>query len=347
MPSNSRLAVEVRGATDAPEQEKSGGNADNVHCLKAVFPLKAEGLYTDSLPRLYSGTEWYGVGIAGRVLELKTGLDSVRPQKGGGCRGQVGDFSRASSRRLLRMTSMVEWDLLGSKVLVTLTYPESFPTDGREAKRHLKNFRARWWRKWGRPVTEVWKMEFQYRGAPHFHLLIPFTGDVRALKAWASNAWYEVCGRISDAHLMAGTNVKFVHSDCSGYLADMNAKKGHQNETPVFFVNPGRYWGVCGERPHMRGVILSEAEYHTLRRVVVAWKRATSHPRRCGVVVPEPRILKVRKPNGRRVNRKFPPLGGRAGGRLTGRWYVCPGSSRDALVRLARVLGRPVVPLII
>ena len=341
------MLTAVSGAVlDAPDQGERDRSADKGHLSDWSFRRNNEGHYTDKFPRHFDGTTEYGVGVSGRVLELRAQFGWARLQNGGGVRGEVVDFSRASSRRLMRTTSMVEWDLLGRKVLVTLTYPEGLaPVDGREAKRHLKNFRARWRRRWGVPVTEVWKMEFHANGSPHFHLMIPWDGQHADMKGWLSNAWYEVCGKLSDAHLLAGTNVKFVHSDCSGYLADINAKKGHQNRKPVFFVNPGRYWNVCGERPKISGCHLSEDEFYRLRRAVVSWRRSQYRRDANGVAVVEPRILPIRKPNGRKARRKVPAIGGRAGGRLSGRWYLCPASSREVLAQLVRVLDRPVVPL--
>ena len=60
----------------------------------------------------------------------------------------------------------------------------------------------RWARRWGggRRPPHIWKLEFQRRGAPHFHILIAQpSGDLRTFRAWLSEAWAEVVGH-TDAH---------------------------------------------------------------------------------------------------------------------------------------------------
>jgi hypothetical protein len=58
----------------------------------------------------------------------------------------------------------------------------------------LDVFRRRWLDVLGYPLRGAWKLEFQTRGAPHFHLLVPvpaLVGTVR-FETWLSAAWASV-----------------------------------------------------------------------------------------------------------------------------------------------------------
>lgn len=98
--------------------------------------------------------------------------------------GEVGEriitgWSRRSRARMV--ATMAELDLApllmqdNAPAMVTLTYPSDWETvapDGETVKKHLKELRARFRRAWDADLMAVWKLEFQRRGAPHFHLLM-------------------------------------------------------------------------------------------------------------------------------------------------------------------------------
>jgi hypothetical protein len=57
--------------------------------------------------------------------------------------------------------------------MLTLTYPGDWlavAPNGEAVKRHLAALAKRYERVWGEPLVCIWKLEFQARGAPHFHL---------------------------------------------------------------------------------------------------------------------------------------------------------------------------------
>lgn len=111
-------------------------------------------------------------------------------QVGGGKRKNVSTFSAASRKRLLE--KLARLDPAKSEFppsFIALTYPKQFP-DPMTAKRHLQTF----WKRLRRVCPEgsaVWRLEFQERGAPHFHLIYfgPFIGKY-LLQKW----WGEVIG---------------------------------------------------------------------------------------------------------------------------------------------------------
>lgn len=106
----------------------------------------------------------------------------VRPI--GSTRGDVTVFSKRSRHRILKMFSKLSWK--GRKaIFVTLTYPEAYP-DPHTAKRHLRAFLKRVYRLVGKRAN-VWRLEFQERGAPHFHILfvdLPWIDKEKIQEMW-------------------------------------------------------------------------------------------------------------------------------------------------------------------
>ncbi len=105
------------------------------------------------------------------------------------------------------------------------------------------------------------EMEFQRRGAVHFHLWVCVREsslsyeEIHDRRVWCSREWFEVAGSGSQAHLCAGTQVKLlVGSDerqhavnyFKGYLSRKSKAKEYQNRVPDGFSDPGRFWGAIG-----------------------------------------------------------------------------------------------------
>lgn len=126
---------------------------------------------------------------ANRVLDAPI----IMPSDEEGEPRQIRDWSRKSRARMV--SSIAELDLFplvskdGRLVMVTLTYPggwEDVVPDGPTAKRHLRAFFRRIEHEFGVQLVCIWKMEFQARGAPHFHILMSVptgrAGEARELE---------------------------------------------------------------------------------------------------------------------------------------------------------------------
>lgn len=127
-------------------------------------------------------------------------------------------------------------------VMVTLTYPNEYPSDGKEVKRHLKWFIV-WMGRSGGVASYFWFMEFQRRGAPHFHI---FTsgGELLKMKTAVSEHWYKIVDSGDTKHLKAGTRVeKLRRADAAGRYAAKYAGKPHQKKVPQGYQDVGRWWG--------------------------------------------------------------------------------------------------------
>jgi hypothetical protein len=142
---------------------------------------------------------------------------------------------------MLRHFATMNRDVLSGSLLVTLTYPRSFPTEPSISKRHFHAFSKRLLRAY--PTSSAtWKLEYQTRGAPHYHLIV--SGISFLERTWLSKAWYEVVGSGDPRHLRAGTQVERCDStrQALAYAAKYCAKVS--TGAPVAHV--GRFWGVIG-----------------------------------------------------------------------------------------------------
>jgi len=155
-------------------------------------------------------------------------------------REKIVAFTESSGQRLRRA---VDNSWCAFRVFGTLTYPQQFPTDGREVKRHWKAFIERL-RRIGYLQTEslVWWLEFQQRGAPHFHFLATRYIDYR----WVAGAWAE----ITNGNVRTCSSVeKLKHPESAGAYAAKYAAKREQKTAPPGFTDIGRWWGRSGRRP--------------------------------------------------------------------------------------------------
>lgn len=108
--------------------------------------------------------------VYARAVEKKTVLVQRR-RVGGGIRSEITQFSKESRLRLMKTLAKAR---KLPKWFVTLTYPQQFPA-AYEAKMDCKRFLDnlfQWHKNNGKQMFCIWRLEFQNRGAPHFHLLI-------------------------------------------------------------------------------------------------------------------------------------------------------------------------------
>lgn len=207
-------------------------------------------------------------------------------------RGEVKGFSPKSRWRMMLRMGEIDFQKAGLPTFVTLTYPGEWGSDWKEWKEHLHRWitdclQERWPGAWG-----VWRIEFQQRGAPHYHLLVwdgpqieaieavrpngkmamvPLPGSAanQEIWAWVGETWYRKVGSGDERHLQAGTRtepiaqIEGVFAYCSKYIA--KASEGHE---PECF---GRVWGVFGRKywkSNKQETELDRAEWLYVRRVM-------------------------------------------------------------------------------
>jgi hypothetical protein len=161
-------------------------------------------------------------------------------------RGIIKEFSRQSRRRLFDLLNSLDKSL-EKAIFVTLTYGQSWP-DSKTVKKHLDNFLKRVSRRFP-GASGVWRLEFQQRGAPHFHLLLfnmPFW-DKHAL----ADAWFEIVGDEYADNSQGEPRAPFTRIEAclsykhiTRYLSKYVAKVGDVGLTSSHISPPGRFWGV-------------------------------------------------------------------------------------------------------
>lgn len=210
------------------------------------------------------------VALGGAHLRLKAPVGSVA-RVGGGMRGEIKEFSRSARKRLMIYFNQLNLAEIDHKPLfITLTYPSVFPADINESKAHLEAFTKRLIRRYPRAAV-VWKLEYQKRGAPHYHLLVfnvPFIPF-----AFVSSAWYDCVASGQPEHLAAGTRVERIRSwrGVLYYASKYLGKTGYQPAA----CRPGRFWGIINRKFLPRRVLvlaLGWRTWYSLRRAL--WRYA-------------------------------------------------------------------------
>lgn len=193
--------------------------------------------------------------LQGHLLVISNHVNVPTSFKSPGWRKQVTGFSKSSSWRMRRYlrTCRANYD-----ALITLTYPEGYPSDGRVFKEHLRRFLQECSRENQRIFNRTdggvspdsfscfWFMEFQSRGAAHFHI---FTNG-RFPKQWIAKRWFDIVGSDDLRHYRAGTRIEKIRAGRRGTVAYAGkyAAKTEQKDVPEWVKNAGRFWGITGDR---------------------------------------------------------------------------------------------------
>jgi hypothetical protein len=219
-----------------------------------------------------------------------------------GIKGPVKGFSRVSRRNLLRRLASINRRAFRASrvrvIAIALTYPHEYPEDSETCKSHLKALRKRLERKYG-PFAAFWRMGIQKRGAFHFHLLLflpPSCGSLQELRHLVSSSWYEVCGKVSEGHLHAGTNVEQVRNwrKATSYAERYLAKEEEFPEGR----QTGRIWGRWNEDlvpVRWKTVQVSLQDAHRIRRVYrkLAKRKGSGGLRRLTVFVRYENVVRL------------------------------------------------------
>lgn len=164
-------------------------------------------------------------------------------------RGRIKEWSNASRARLKRLMCMMRREAMSQALVVTLTYPREAPAPEDHAiyKRHLHTFQVALIRRWS-SCSGVWKLEFQSRGAAHYHLMLFGLNEtpLAEVRDWVRAVWYRIA-HAGDVHGgVAGTQVDPIKSPggAAHYLVKYIGK-GDQTLPGNF---SGRYWGKINAR---------------------------------------------------------------------------------------------------
>lgn len=249
------------------QEAKRGCPLGNVHIsAETLIPTSAQAFHLQRAAMM--GVENHAaLQHAPRVKVLSGGVvakqfkgdngNMPRP----GPRGQVKGFSSSSARRM--RLKFMRLDLRACDfTFVTLTWHNFWHDDWREWKKARRRFEARLKYYFPCWVGHVWRLEFQQRGAPHYHLLVGWKKGHRPqenwLTSWVRAVWNECIGAVGDRdHLKHGAKCINVQEGPGGmgaivgYLCKEMGKTDQaclRDENGELLAT-GRTWGIVGNIP--------------------------------------------------------------------------------------------------
>jgi len=181
----------------------------------------------------------------------------------------MGSVTRGDRKKITRLTKKARTRLafiaLATPVefhsMMTLTYGPTVPLDGEIVKHNLwtflKTFRAKY------KADYLWVIEFQRRGAPHFHIITTIPNVSQIDRVWMAATWLQCLGYgdlpfrdngLDDDEVDEGQKIWRVHTHRSAwenirekdggvrYMVKY-ATKTYQKTVPTQYQNVGRFWG--------------------------------------------------------------------------------------------------------
>jgi len=207
-------------------------------------------------------------------------------QVGGGIRSRIQGFTRRSRHSLMRTINRINTAQVGPMGFLTFTYHENWQE--RDVKRDLDLYFKRLRRRFP-GLSYVWRLEYQRRGAPHFHVLIFFpTNQVLDIEdeALLADHWHQVVDEGNIHHAKHGTKVKIFEDSFEGVrIYTMKyCTKMKEGGTVTLEGYTGSYWGKSQNLPMaaLDELVLDEGEEVEARRQIRNWlrKRPEEYARR-------------------------------------------------------------------
>jgi hypothetical protein len=243
--------------------------------------------------------------------------------------------SKSRSSMVARLSSLDYSNMLSDPdaipIMATLTYPGDWETvvpDAETAKKHLRAFQKRYERAFGEKLTAIWKMEFQRRGAVHFHVFMNMRIQKKEFEKWLSLTWTEIVNppdkEEKRKHLLAGTGVdiatglkatdaKLVAIYFSKHNSPNRGSKEYQNRPPQKWLDQGsvgRFWGYWHLSPSIFSTEISHADALFISRTLRRWYRANAKSRKVSVWRTNLVSGEVKKRSVRRKPRRFSSTSG-------------------------------------
>ena len=145
--------------------------------------------------------------------------------------------------------------------MITLTYPITYPITGKESKSDLHAFLVTLGR-YHKGVRYIWFMEFQERGAPHFHILLDQSKPPRREVRRMAEVWCNIVAPVDWRYSRLKDRQEFSLRDtCEifnyrdefwqnektpdglAHYAVSYATKAYQKHPPDWYSLTGRFWG--------------------------------------------------------------------------------------------------------
>jgi hypothetical protein len=228
------------------------------------------------------------VTVQGRLVKVQIKrMNKGKRKGGGGTRGKVTAFSKKSRKRLLEMFNRFE---INDKVIfMTLTYGQKFPETKEVRERHRLAFLERL-RRWAPEASGVWRIEYQKRGAPHFHFImfdLPFLPKANLKAMWGEiigSEYWDTSNQQNPeppfTRIEAIHNPRHLMNYVSKYVAklpDAAPGGGGFNIDPYLHAienHQGRWWGTHNREKLPYAEATSIAFYGDFKKAAANYKRA-------------------------------------------------------------------------
>lgn len=165
-----------------------------------------------------------------------------------GRRPKRADIALFSKKSLYRMLFLVRESTIEFLSLLTLTYPNPFLFTGQEVKKHL-NAVLTWLRRQV-DISYVWFLEFQQRGAPHYHVLLS-ERPYKAIREDLAHRWSKIVGKgaeeqhkVYQVHKHPASWEDIRHPDGAARYVAKYAAKQDQKDVPEWYQGVGRFWAA-------------------------------------------------------------------------------------------------------
>lgn len=249
--------------------------------------------------------QWMEVKVHADLLDFSAvhGINQLSPgQKGGGTRGTITGFSRASRKRMIEYMAKVRF--AGQILFGTFTYPDAFPINKPDVwNAHFEALRRRIERQYPN-YRIIWRKELKerksgdYAGfvAPHYHMLIDTCVDgepsitvekyqsygklhdkttsalSRQFERWSLKAWYEIVGSNDEKHRKHGSFVVACRNRRHAYKYISKYVAKEENDTHEV----GRRWGRIGNwnTKESATLLLTRQEVIELKRLIRSWMKS-------------------------------------------------------------------------
>lgn len=182
----------------------------------------------------------YRMDVVFRRKRTDSGLQE--PKEDRPLRGKVSQFSYKSGLRLKHQVRNASMEV---KSQFILTYPDQFPKSGKIVKNHLDRLLHSLRKAYGATnFGYEWILEFQERGAPHFHLYLTWIPS-NELRRFIAKRWNHILKAGKEhlwQHLRPRTFAKWDMG--KGNYVMKYAQKMEQKQVPAGFEDVGHFWGA-------------------------------------------------------------------------------------------------------
>lgn len=165
-----------------------------------------------------------------------------------------------SKQSLTRLAFTVANSSVEFQSLITLTYGDTYPENGKKCKADLHKFLTYLARDFGE-FEYCWFLEFQRRGAPHIHILVTLAEPDTLQRVEFALLWVRVAAAPTREEkekmfLVHAYNIKgkkaweaIREKDGAKRYALKYALKAYQKDVPEAFRDVGRFWGTSRNVP--------------------------------------------------------------------------------------------------